>query len=294
MKRLYFIFAILIFISCVDNETPVTSETKEEIVRTSDSVTLSYKIYGSGDTTLLFLHGWAINKSYWDSQVEFFSPAYKIVTVDLAGFGESDTTRRDYQFDRYAKDISELITQLELKNVVLIGHSMSGDIILETAIAYPQHLIGLIGIDNFNIVGKPFTENERKEVEGYFSMFESNYKEAVKIYAETSLFHSSTDSLVKERVKRDMSGASERIALNSFRNIFDYLQEESEKLPLLKLRLNLLNSDAHQTDAAALAKFAGASYKIYPIPATGHYPMIEKSEVFNAILADILNDIAKP
>jgi pimeloyl-ACP methyl ester carboxylesterase len=292
MKKFSFISLLAFFISCSENAKQVEKVENSTIVKTSDSVTLRHNIYGNGDTTLLFLHGWGINRSYWDSQVKFFSPDYKIVTVDQAGFGESDTTRQDYLFERYAKDVNELISQLELKNVVLIGHSMSGDIILETAIAYPQNIIAVVGIDNFNGVGKPFTAAEQKEVDDYVSKMEADYKTSVMAYAESSLFHKSTDTLIKERVKKDMTSGSERVSMNTFRNIIIYGQKESEKLPQLKLRLNLLNSDANPTDTAALAKYAGASYKVYPIPSTGHYPMIEKPGEFNTILSQILKDIS--
>jgi pimeloyl-ACP methyl ester carboxylesterase len=83
------------------------------------------------------------------------------------------------------------------------------------------------------------------------------------------------------------------VSMNTFNNIIVYGQKESEKLPQLTLRLNLLNSDANITDTAALAKYTGASYKVYPIASTGHYPMIEKPEAFNNILAQILNDISR-
>jgi pimeloyl-ACP methyl ester carboxylesterase len=293
MKKFSFISLLTFFISCSENAKQVEKAESITIVKTSDSVTLRHNIYGNGDTTLLFLHGWGINRAYWDNQVKFFSPKYKIVTVDQAGFGESDTTRQDYQFERYAKDVSELITQLALKNVILIGHSMSGDIIVETAIVYPQNIIGLIGIDNFIGVGKPFTAAEQKEVDEYISKMEADYKASVSAYAESSLFHKSTDTLIKERVKKDITSGSERVNMNTFRNIIVYGQKESEKLPQLKIRLNLLNSDVNNTDTAALGKYTGASYKVYPIHATGHYPMIEKPEAFNEILSGILNDISR-
>jgi pimeloyl-ACP methyl ester carboxylesterase len=293
MQKFIFILLPIFIVSCSENAKQDKTAENNTIVKTSDSVTLRHDIYGEGDTTLLFLHGWGINRSYWDNQVRFFSPNYKVVTVDQAGFGESDTTRKDYLFERYAKDVSELITQLELKNVVLIGHSMSGDIILETAIAYPQNIIGLVGIDNFIGVGKPFTAAEKKEVDDYISKMEADYQISVRAYAESSLFHKSTDTLIKERVKKDITSGSERVSMNTFNNIIVYGQKESEKLPQLTLRLNLLNSDANITDTAALAKYTGASYKVYPIPSTGHYPMIEKPEAFNNILAQILNDISR-
>ena len=292
MKQLLIIFIAITFFACDETKPKEGTQPAATTVVTDDSLTLSYDVQGGGDTTLLFLHGWGINKSYWDNQVNFFSPRYKVVTVDLAGFGFSDTTRNEFTFEQYANDVSRLITQLSLKNVVLIGHSMSGDIIIETAIKYPQEIIGLVGVDNFIGVGKPFTEAERKETDAYMRRFDSNFVKEVRDYAEVALFHPSTDTVIKDRVKNDMTSGSKRVALNTFKHLLVFGQQESEKLPLLKLRLNLLNSDAHAPDTAALTKSTGASYKIYPIHATGHYPMIEEPGEFNLILQQILNDIS--
>ena len=41
------------------------------------------------DTTLLFVHGWCINKEYWKEQSAYFCDNYKVVTLDLPGFGQS-------------------------------------------------------------------------------------------------------------------------------------------------------------------------------------------------------------
>src|ERR1700761_288990 len=50
-------------------------------------VNIAYSDTGKGDTTLLFVHGWAINRGYWSEQVKHFSSRYRVVAIDLPGFG---------------------------------------------------------------------------------------------------------------------------------------------------------------------------------------------------------------
>src|SRR3569833_482683 len=112
-------------------------------------VNIAYSDTGTGDTTLLFVHGWAINRSYWSEQVKHFSSRYRIVTMDLPGFGESDKNRNDWTTRAYGNDVDSVITQLGLKKVILIGHSMSGDIVLQAAAIMPGNVLAIVGVDNF-------------------------------------------------------------------------------------------------------------------------------------------------
>ena len=97
---------------------------------------------------MLFVHGWCINKEYWDDQSRYFSDKYKVVALDLPGFGRSGKNRTEWTFEQYADDINEFIKAEKLKNVILIGHSMSGDILLLMDTKYPGSVIGIVGIDN--------------------------------------------------------------------------------------------------------------------------------------------------
>lgn len=108
-----------------------TEKAPKEVV-TDDSVTIHYEITGGGDTTLLFLHGWAIDMSYWKQQVNAFNDNYQVVTVDHAGHGQSVGRHASWSPQRLGKDIAQTIEQLGLERVILIGHSMSGTIMLET------------------------------------------------------------------------------------------------------------------------------------------------------------------
>lgn len=260
-------------------------------ITASDGTKIQYSYKKGGDTMLLFIHGWAINKSYWDSQLVFFSPRYTVVAIDQAGFGNSDTSRLHYSIENYAADVDSVVSQLQLKNVVLIGHSMSGDVILETAVRYPEKIIGTIGIDNFNQLGKEFSAEEKKEIDAFMQKLNTDYENTVIPYAEQALFHASTDSLVRKRVKDDIRNCNRRASIEAMKAIIDYSPKETGKLGQLKLKLNLLNSDANKTDTASLRQAAGAGFQVYPIHATGHYPMNEKPAEFNRILQQILDSM---
>ncbi len=86
-------------------------------------------ILGKGEKTMLFVHGYGCDQNMWRFITPAFETSYKIVLCDLVGSGQSDLSA--YDFDKYntlqahADDLLELIEDLGLKNVVLIGHSVS-------------------------------------------------------------------------------------------------------------------------------------------------------------------------
>ena len=140
-------------ISCNSGGINSAPASTEKIKIENEGVNIVYNDTKIGDTTLLFVHGWGINKSYWANQVDYFSKEYRVVTLDLPGFGESGKNRTSWTVDNYAKDISAVLTKLNLKNVILVGHSMSGVIVLETALTNPSRIIGVVGVDNFKTFG---------------------------------------------------------------------------------------------------------------------------------------------
>lgn len=75
------------------------------------------------------LHGWACDSRDWDSQVEFFSANYRVVSLDLRGHGLSEAPRAHYTPLDFAEDIEELILcNFPGESFILFGHSMGGQI----------------------------------------------------------------------------------------------------------------------------------------------------------------------
>lgn len=293
-SKLVFLVLVLGIISCgrikQTNEGTETLNTSVGNVQLNRSgVFINHKVCGSGNITLLFVHGWCIDQSYWSNQFDQFCPNYKVVTIDLPGFGKSGKNRDNWTIEEYAKDIETVINQLKLTNVVLVGHSMGGDIILEVA-NHNEEVIALIGIDNFKEVGIEYDEQMQAEIDGFIGMLKENYQEIAPAYAEGLLFHPTTDSLVKIRVKNDFKTADSSIAISSFEALFTYAPKEVTQLSQLKQKIYLINSDATRTNIEGL-EATGASFEVIDINATGHYPMIEKPEEFNKLLKQTIEKI---
>ena len=280
--------AIIVLASC--NNSPVLQKNAAIKVNNIDIV---YDECGKADTTLLFVHGWCINKEYWNDQSAFFCDRYKVVTLDLPGFGRSGKNRTDWNFEQYAEDINEFIKDKKLKNVILVGHSMSGDILLLMDTKYPGSVIGIVGIDNLKRPGVKLSDEENMQVESFFAMLDSNFSGIAEVYTKENLFPKSSDTSIINRVINDIKKNDPAIAIKVLRSLLEVSQKEKDMMQLLKHTLYLVNSDGDTTQIDSLKKYCKASAEVVYVHGTGHYPMIEKPAEFNAALEKIFGMIAK-
>jgi len=90
------------------------------------SIDLYYKDWGTGQP-LVFSHGWPLNADAWDDQLLFVaSHGYRAVAYDWRGFGRSTQPWTGNNMNTYADDIAALVEALDLRDVVLVGHSTGG------------------------------------------------------------------------------------------------------------------------------------------------------------------------
>lgn len=275
-----FLLASLVCFSCKKSEpnTIISS------LVVSGNMNMAYQSCGNGDTTLLFIHGWCISKEYWLPQFDHFCSRYKVVAPDLPGFGQSGKNRTDWSFETYAQDIKSLIEQLKLKNVILIGHSMSGDIVLKTDVAYPDHIIGLIGIDNLHEPGEPMDSIQQAGTDSFFQAMLANYQSTVEKEMPPYLFQSSTPDSIKQRVMKDILQTDPVISVEVSRAQVTISQQEQDMMRQLHHPLCLVNSDVFPTKLDSLNKYCKHGAKLYLIPGSGHYPMLEQPSAFNTAL----------
>jgi len=256
----------------------------------NQNVIIDYTDTHTGDTTLLFVHGWCINKTYWSDQVAYFKNRYRIVTIDLPGFGKSGKNRSVWNTDAFGGDVSAVINQLNLKNVILIGHSMAGDIIVQTAKNNKKQVIGLIGIDNFKSVGVGGRPSKSDSI-GYKKAIDSlrhDFKRIAFEYFNQDLFYKTTSKSIKERILNDVAHVNTDIASDCMEQ--DNFDEAKELLSTNK-KLCLINSDVKPTNTSGL-KSKKIPFQIWYIHATGHFPMVEKPHDFNVLLSQAIKKTA--
>lgn len=91
-----------------------------------EEVDLFYEDYGEGQPVIL-IHGWPLSRKSWEQQVwKIVESGYRCISYDRRGFGTSSAAWTGYDYSTLTSDLNEIIIQLDLKNVVLVGFSMGG------------------------------------------------------------------------------------------------------------------------------------------------------------------------
>ena len=89
-------------------------------------IEIYYEDHGTGKPVVL-IHGWPLSGRSWEYQVPALVEAgYRVITYDRRGFGQSSQPWEGYEYDTFTSDLHQLLEQLELQNVTLVGFSMGG------------------------------------------------------------------------------------------------------------------------------------------------------------------------
>jgi non-heme chloroperoxidase len=94
--------------------------------KTKDGTSLYYKDWGS-EQPVVFSHGWPLSGDAWEDQMQFLAErGCRVIAHDRRGHGRSDQPWDGNDMDTYADDLAQLIESLDLKDVILVGHSTGG------------------------------------------------------------------------------------------------------------------------------------------------------------------------
>jgi non-heme chloroperoxidase len=97
-------------------------------ITTNDGAQIFFKAWGDKNAQpVVFHHGWPLSGDEWDSQMLFFlSQGYRVIAHDRRGHGRSSQTDTGNDMDTYSADVADLVTALDLKNAIHVGHSTGG------------------------------------------------------------------------------------------------------------------------------------------------------------------------
>lgn len=140
------------------------------------------KVSGKGIQPIIFAHGYGCDQNMWRFVYPAFEEDYKIILFDHTGAGNSDETQYSFEkydsLEGYSDDILELCEELDLQNVILVGHSVSAMIAVISALKQPERFAKLI------LIGpSPRYINEedyfggfnREDIDELMEALESNY-----------------------------------------------------------------------------------------------------------------------
>ena len=255
-------------------------------ITSSDGVSIAYETSGNGSPAIVFVHGWSCDKSYWKGQIEHFSKIYKVVNIDLGGHGESGLGRKDWTIYSFGTDVADVIKHLKLERVILVGHSMGGDVSADAAIQLPGRVAGLIMVDVYKKLGSGRTT---EQIDAFVADFSVDFSPKVQKFVRSMFLPDSDPSLV-EFVAKDMSSAPPAVALSAMRSSFTHSRQITHDFEQLKLPVIVLNPDNEPTDVESMRNHG---VDVIIMPRVGHFLMMEDPNRFNELLESAIKKIPK-
>ncbi|HRX88123.1 MAG TPA: alpha/beta hydrolase [Steroidobacteraceae bacterium] len=257
------------------------------IATSADGVHVQYRVYGKGEPTLVLVHGWSCDSTYWNAQVEALRDKYTVVTVDLAGHGASGSNRTDWTMARYGDDVAAAVADLPSQQLILIGHSMGGPVVIEAAQRLRGRVLAAIGVDTFKSVGSPPPPSE--QVAALVGNLERDFIGTTRDFVAKTFFTKDADPQLVNKIAMDMAAGPPDVAIASMRSLATWDPGKGLTVPIIAINadLGLLTDDAR-------IRSVWPTFRSVTMPNTGHFLMMEEPQAFNAVLQEQIADLQQP
>ena len=248
---------------------------------------------GQGAPPILFVHGFACSLEDWKFQLEEFAKRHEVVACDLRGHGRTPGRPQECSIEHYGGDVAALVNNFELRNVVLVGHSMGCRVVMEAASLVPKRIKALVLVDGSRLAsGDP----DAAEAAARAAIGDHYPKFAERLFRQMFFQPSAeADEIVARAVKTSAAFGSElwpRMAR------WDAAKMDAAfsavRAPVLAIQSTTRNAQLQRSPLKAgesspwldYAKSRGARIEI--VPETGHFTMLEQPRQVNRLIADFV------
>ena len=253
--------------------------------RSADGVPIGFQVSGKGEPTLVLVHGWALDRHLWDGQVPPLGARHRVVTLDLAGHGESGRQRASWTMAAFGEDVKAVVEAVGAKEVVLVGHSMGGPVVLEAARRMPERVKGIVLVDTLLDVEQ---RTPPDQIEAMANQLQADYKTTVTQMTNEYLFAPATPAAVRKRVLGHATAMPAEISIGLLREVWGY-----DPLPALreiKAKVLAVSGDKFPTNLEGNRRHM-PGYDAIIVAGTGHYPMLEDPARFDPALDRALSQV---
>lgn len=229
----------------------------------------------------MLVHSLAGNSSHWAAQLHHLRQTRRAVAIELRGHGRSDQPDNgDYSIAAIAEDVSAVVDALKLDRFVLVGHSMGGAVALSYAGQHPERVAGLVMVDPIGD-GKQIPAAEAGT---FLASFESDYRTNSEAYWRSI---AGPDGSVQERLLADLRNTPQQTVTSVLREVMTFDPDPAlSRYPGPKLSIvtpfNDMPFSLHRL---------GAGFPHVMVEGTGHWIQIDKPEVVNRLLDEVLSPL---
>jgi pimeloyl-ACP methyl ester carboxylesterase len=252
-----------------------------------DNLRVRYLDSNKGDIPLLILHGLGGSIESWTNNIAFLSTKFRIIALDLPGFGLSDKPKISYSINFYVNFLEKFIKKLEISHFFVMGSSLGGHIALEFAIRNGKNVDKLILVSPAGCL--PRTFKGTKELRRYLQIV------TAKSSKDVSRILTSIDNSMVSRSYAD--AIYNRLSLPGAKHGFISALKGSAMAPRYNNKLGRIDIDMlliwGREDRMIPLRFIrpfidNGKSRIIILEKCGHRPHVENPQLFNKIVKDFL------
>ena len=262
----------------------------------ANGVKLHYLDYGTaGRPTMLCVHGGAAHAHWFDFVAPGFTPDYHVYALDLRGHGESAwTDPQTYSFETYAEDVNAFLEKLDLRDVVLVGHSMGGMISLVHAATHPGRIRRLVIVDSTMLMPMDrvtkMREFSAKPAKGYATQDEliARYRlePADTQMAAPEVIHRMASHSGRQDADGRWQHKADRRVYANFRQVAGVPLWEKVKVPALVIKGE--HSARFAPDVLAEIRARAPQVQMAEVPASDHHITLDNPQGFVDVVQKFL------
>jgi len=306
---LTFTLLLLLTTACTGQEIPsfngLDYPYEMQYAELPNGETLAYYDSGSGDETLVLIHGLGSYIPAWSMNIDVLSESHRVIALDLPGYGKSTKLAEEFSIPFFAESVTMLLDELEINNPSILGHSMGGHIALYLAAHHPKRVEKLVLSAPAGF--EQFTEQDKMAFQATVSaeaiaatpdpMIRQN------MLATFHSFPSQAEFMIEDRILMKDEPGFDSYARAQAESIFAMLNEpvwemmpgisqpalvvfgrQDALIPNPYLHPGLTTKDVAK---AGTERLLNAELKL--IDEAGHFVHFEKPDIFNETVLEFLN-----
>jgi 3-oxoadipate enol-lactonase len=259
-----------------------------------NDINVSYNDEGHEESPIIiFIHGFPLNKSMWDNQVESLKNHYRVIAYDIRGHGNTDLGAIDFSIDLFVNDLLTFMDVLKIEKSIICGLSMGGYIALNAIENHPERFTALILSDTSCTADSPEAKEKR------MIAIESIKENGVEKLADGLIPNLFADESFKRNLK-EIQNAREMIVKTSMQSLHHSLhaladrKETCVKLSEIKVPVLIIVGKEDKITPPDTARFMQSNIKrslLSIIEHSGHLSNLENPYEFNYQLTKFMASV---
>ncbi|MCB9896716.1 MAG: alpha/beta hydrolase [Planctomycetes bacterium] len=249
-------------------------------------ILLHYDDVGTGPRALVFVHGWACDRSVWREQVPALADVMRCIALDLPGHGESaapDLAESDYTMDLFADAVLAVMDAAGVEQAVLVGHSNGAPVVRQVLRRHPERVAALVLVDGT----LRYAFDDRASAEQWVDEYrQPAYREVARQMIQTML-RPEMPSELKADITQRMLRTPQTVMVGAFEAAVDpalYAPDPIDVPLLCVLAKSPFWTEDYERYVLSLAP--GADYVV--LADVGHFLMLDAPERFDALVRDFV------